>query len=66
MAQVQSSVINFVRYDALARELTVSLHTGGLYVYVDVPAERYEALLAAPSKGAFYNEHIRDCFAYKR
>lgn len=66
MAQVHSSVIKFVRYDALARELTVSLHTGRFYVYVDVPAERYEALLAATSKGAFYNEHIRDCFAYKR
>lgn len=66
MAQVQSSVIKFVRYDALARELTVSLHTGRFYTYINVPAERYEALLAAPSKGAFYNQHIRDCFAYKR
>lgn len=65
MPAFDSSVVKFARYDALARELTVRLAVG-VYVYEDVPAAIYQALLDAPSKGAFYNVHIRDCFSFKR
>lgn len=65
MPPIDSSVIKFARYDALTRELTVRL-TAGVYVYENVPAEIYHALMAAPSKGAFYNSQIRDRFSYKR
>ncbi|MEJ0022637.1 MAG: KTSC domain-containing protein [Alphaproteobacteria bacterium] len=65
MPPVDSSVIKFVRYDALTRELTVRL-VAGVYVYEDVPAEIYQAFLDAPSKGSFYNVKIRDRFFYKR
>jgi hypothetical protein len=65
MPALKSSLIKFVRYDALTRELFVRLE-GGAYTYERVPAEVYEALLAAPSAGAFYNAYIRDSFSYKR
>ncbi len=65
MPAVKSSAIQYVRYDALTRELTVRLPARA-YVYEDVPAEVYEALMRAESKGAFYNAHVRDRFSYKR
>jgi hypothetical protein len=65
MPPFDSSVIKFARYDALTRELTVRL-VAGVYVYEGVPTEIYQALLNAPSKGAFYNAQIRDRFSYKR
>ncbi|MGE3302747.1 MAG: KTSC domain-containing protein [Hyphomonadaceae bacterium] len=65
MPAFDSAVLRYARYDALRRELLVRL-TGGSYVYEGVPPEVYEALLTAPSKGAFYNAEIRDRFAYKR
>lgn len=65
MPAVKSSAIQYVRYDALTRELTVRL-PAGVYVYEDVPAAIYDALMAAESKGAFYNLQIRDCFSFKR
>jgi hypothetical protein len=65
MPAFDSSVIKFARYDALTRELHVRL-VAGVYVYEDVPAEIYQQLLSAPSKGAFYNARIRDRFHYKR
>jgi KTSC domain len=66
LVQLRSSVVKYARYDSVARELTVSLHETGIYTYVGVPKEIYMGLLAAPSKGAFYNAHIRDRFSYKR
>jgi hypothetical protein len=65
MPPLESSAIKSVHYDALSRELLVRL-PAGIYVYEEVPEAVYRALLAAPSKGAFYNAHIRDCFSYKR
>ncbi|MES1202884.1 MAG: KTSC domain-containing protein [Pseudomonadota bacterium] len=62
---MKSSAIQYVRYDALTRELTVRL-PAGVYVYEDVPAAIYDALMASESKGAFYNLQIRDCFSFKR
>jgi hypothetical protein len=65
MPALNSSLIKFVRYDALTRELFVRLE-GGAYTYEGVPAETYHAFLKAPSAGAFYNTQIRDRFSYKR
>lgn len=65
MPPVDSSVVRYIQYDVLARELTVRL-VHGVYVYEDVPEAVYHAFLAARSKGAFYNAHVRDSFSYKR
>lgn len=66
MPHVESSVMKTVRYDAARRELEVTFTTGRVYVYGDVPAEVYAALLAAPSKGEYFNAAIRDAFPTRR
>ena len=59
-----SSVIRRYRYDPVLRALEVTFVSGKVYVYGDVPPEVFEGLSAAASKGRFFNEHIRDCYAY--
>ena len=46
--------------------LTVHLHQGAVYRYFTVPRTVVEALLAAASKGAYFNRHIRNGFPYQR
>lgn len=60
-----SSVIRRFVYDATSQELVVELMNGKAYVYEDVPRETYDAFLAAPSKGAFYNAQVRDEFYFR-
>ncbi|WP_375457816.1 KTSC domain-containing protein [uncultured Enterovirga sp.] len=47
-----------VEYDG-RETLVVTFVSGRRYAYAGVPPELYERLLAADSKGKFYNEHIR-------
>lgn len=65
MIPVDSSNIESVGYDASGRELYVRFLAGRTYVYSDVPAELYEELLRAPSKGSFYNRAVRSIFPYR-
>ena len=60
-----SSVIRRFVYDETKHELAIELVTGKTYVYEDVPRETYDAFLAAPSKGGFYNTQIRDEFYFR-
>lgn len=62
---IDSSLIRRVTYGADAT-LTVRLHRGVAYRYFTVPRTVFEALLAAASKGAYFNRHIRDGFPYQR
>lgn len=62
---LDSSLIQSVTYEADAT-LTVRFHGGAVYRYFTVPRSILDALLAAPSKGAYFNRHIRDCFPYGR
>jgi hypothetical protein len=63
--QVLSSVLGEIKYDARSRELEIRFVTGRVYRYSDVPPEVYERLMSADSKGAFFNAHIRDGYAYR-
>ena len=66
MPYVTSSVIARVEYDADAEELLVwFVETGGPYAYLDVPEDVYEALLAAPSIGAYFNSKIRERYEFR-
>jgi lysyl-tRNA synthetase class 2 len=58
-----SSVIRFFRYAPDRRELTVTFVSGRVYVYEDVPDEVAAAFKNARSKGAFFNQQIRDRYA---
>lgn len=57
---VASSVLAAVGYDARTRCMEVDFRDSGLrYRYLDVPPEVFAALMAAPSKGTFLNDHIK-------
>ena len=54
-----STVIASATYDATANTLDIVFTTGRAYRYFAVPATVHEGLLAAPSKGRYFNEVIR-------
>jgi lysyl-tRNA synthetase class 2 len=64
VAVFASSVIREIDYDAARRELTVSLASGKVYIYRRVPPKAFAEFAAARSKGAYFNEHIRDKYFY--
>jgi len=64
MPYVQSSVMTFVKYDDDASELDITFTSGKTYRYREVPPEIYDGLLEAESKGEFFNDNIKDVFAY--
>lgn len=64
MTRVTSSAIRAVSYDAARRDLRVTFHTTGIYIYHGVPAELHEGLRKAESLGRFYNAHIKDRFPF--
>jgi hypothetical protein len=61
-----STVIRSFDYDPNKRELSVVFQSGRGYTYEDVPPEIARALAAAPSKGEYFNDHIREHFTFKR
>jgi len=66
MRRVTSSVMNAVDYDPAARRLRIRFNHGGWYAYRDVPEEVAAGLLASPSHGRYFHDHIRDHFAFDR
>ena len=63
--RVISSVLGQVKHNEASRELDIRFVNGKTYRYSNVPQEVYQALMTAPSKGAFYNAEIRDVFAHR-
>lgn len=61
---LRSSAIRELVYDPGSRVLGLRFADGDWYAYADVPAAAVEALLAAPSIGRHFAEHIRDRFRY--
>jgi hypothetical protein len=61
-----SSVIQFFHYSAETRELLIGFQSGRRYVYEHVPPDIAAGLKAAPSKGEYFNEHIRDHYPFRR
>ena len=64
VAVFASTVIREIDYDDARCELTVSLASGKIYIYRNVPPDAFAAFAAARSKGAHFNEHIRDKYFY--
>jgi hypothetical protein len=64
VSTVQSSVIREVEYDASAQVLYITFVSGKTYAYDRVSADLHDALLAASSKGEFFNRHIRGHHPY--
>ena len=61
-----SSVIREFRYLPHERQLEIVFVTGRRYRYLAVPARIYAAMVRAFSKGEFFNQQIRDHFAFVR
>ena len=55
---VKSTNIAAVGFDQESRTLRVLFQEGSMYDYFEVPASVYKALLAAPSKGQFFQQEI--------
>lgn len=63
--RAESSAVSHVRYDARRRRLHVTFRDSGeRYVYLEVPASVYDALMTTDSKGRFINEEIRDRYRF--
>jgi hypothetical protein len=63
---VESSLIRSIGYDLPSSILEVEFVEGGrLYEYYDVPLSVYSRLMGAESIGAYFNEYIRDMYAYQ-
>lgn len=57
---VLSSAIRSVGY--VSGTLEIEIVSGDVYRYLDVPRDVFLDLMRAESKGAFFNERIRDSF----
>ena len=61
-----STVIQSFEYDSDQRELLVVFRSGRRYVYEEVAEGIYQAMRRSFSKGEYFNEHIRDHYAFRR
>ena len=67
MPLLDSGVILAVDYHDEPKVLRITFRgSGKTYDYLDVPPETYAALMASESRGAWFNEHIRDRFRFQR
>lgn len=61
---LQSSTLASVLYRPTHRQLELEFRSGEIYRYLDVPPHAYNELLAAPSKGFYFNSKIRKQFTF--
>jgi hypothetical protein len=59
---VTSTLLARVSYDPSQSILDLEFCDGAIYRYLDVPATVYDELLAADSKGTYFNRCIRNCY----
>ena len=62
---VISSVFTSVAFDEDKRQLYLRFRSGKVYRYFEFPADQYDELLAAESKGGYFAESIRGKFLYE-
>ena len=60
-----STVIRSINYESALSRLTVTFTTGRIYDYFAVPQNIADAFRSSFSKGAYFNENIRDKFPCK-
>jgi hypothetical protein len=59
-----STVIAAIHYDKGI--LKIVFVSGTVYHYLDVPEEVYMAMKASKSKGIYFNQHIKDKYAFEK
>ncbi|NJN90605.1 MAG: KTSC domain-containing protein [Leptolyngbyaceae cyanobacterium SL_5_14] len=60
MQSVSSSAISEVGYDESTQQMKIKFKQGKIYDFCQVPEYIFQGLLAASSKGAYYNSYIKD------
>ncbi len=63
---VNSSNLASVGYEEENEILEIEFNHGGVYQYLDVPKEEYEALMDADSLGSYFFHNIRDGYEYSK
>jgi hypothetical protein len=63
---VESTTLAALAYDDAREILHLEFRSGAWYRYYGVPAPVYEGLLAATSKGGYFNRAIRGRFPHSR
>lgn len=64
MIYFNSTAIRAAEYNSATGTLTLWFTSGGAgYDYYGVPARIFEGLVAASSKGSYFNAYIRDQYA---
>lgn len=65
MLPVDSTAFSALAYDESRGRLQIEFCSGAVYQYFNVPEMVYQALLAAGSKGRYFNDAIRGRFLYR-
>ena len=63
---VQSTTLTTVAYDPTGQMLQLEFPSRAVYCYFGVPPGVYQDLMAADSKGSYFNRNIRGRFPYHR
>lgn len=63
---IRSSVLDGVKYDAASRTLSIAFDSGDVYDYQNVPEDVYRGLIAAGSKGQYFQSKIKGRFSYTK
>ncbi len=63
---VESATLAAIDYDDSREILQLEFRSHAVYRYLGVPGSVFEALVAAPSKGRYFNEAIRGHFSHCR
>jgi KTSC domain len=61
---LHSTSLQAAAYHSQWALLRLEFRSGAVYHYFGVPAQTYQQLLSAESKGGYFNHHIRNRFAY--
>ena len=62
----ESSHIARIGYESESQVMTIVFARGESYQYFDVPAEVFEQMKSAPSKGQFLAQAIKGAYRYAR
>lgn len=63
---VDSTTLTTVAYDCTAQLLRLEFRSRVVYFYFGVPPAIHQGLMAATSKGAYFNRNIRGRFRFQR
>lgn len=63
---VRSDAMSSAGYDVATAVLEIEFRGGAVYRYFAVPPHHYTGLLAAESKGRYFNTHVRSEFRFER